>query len=54
MKSGVTEDLIRLSVGLEAIEDLQNALRQSTCRDKQMSSLDRILLLIELEIGYNI
>ena len=26
VKSGVTEDLIRLSVGLEAIEDLQNAL----------------------------
>lgn len=26
VKSGVTEDLIRLSVGLEAVEDLQNAL----------------------------
>lgn len=38
VKSGVTEDLIRLSVGLEAVEDLQNALEKVLLRKTNVLS----------------
>lgn len=38
VKSGVTEDLIRLSVGLEAVEDLQNALEKVLSRKTNVLS----------------
>ncbi|WP_342560133.1 PLP-dependent transferase [Psychrobacillus sp. FSL W7-1457] len=37
-KTGVTEDLIRLSVGLEAVEDLQNALEKVLLRKTNVLS----------------
>ncbi|WP_298469356.1 PLP-dependent transferase [uncultured Psychrobacillus sp.] len=38
VKTGVTEDLIRLSVGLEAVEDLQNALEKVLLRKTNVLS----------------
>ena len=38
VKSGVTEDLIRLSVGLEAVEDLQSALDKVLLRKTNVLS----------------
>lgn len=38
VKTGVTEDLIRLSVGLEAVEDLQNALEKVLSRKTNVLS----------------